>query len=163
MSLFRAQNQALAMKWGPTSIDLNGKPIIRKIAVTTSCHHFVLRTATEVNRIFVQIFMAGYGPLQAILRADKPSAELFLLHVDPISPLKPGPWTIQNPTIHAGVDWSQITVCAIWTQAQGKTLALHNVLTDYAVPWTLDGLYSSNMSRKQQGVRPVASASENCC
>lgn len=79
MSLFRAPNQALAMKWGPMSIDLNGKPIIRRITVTTSCHHFVPRTTTEVSRIFVQIFMAGYGPLQGILRADKPSAELFLL------------------------------------------------------------------------------------
>lgn len=81
------------------SIDLNGKPIIRKITVTTSCHHFVPRTTTEVSRIFVQIFMAGYGPLQGILRVDEPSAELFRLLADPISPL-----TIQNPTIQAGVD-----------------------------------------------------------
>lgn len=81
------------------SIDLNGKPIIRKITVTTSCHHFVPRTTIEVSRIFVQIFMAGYSPLQGILRVDEPSAELFRLLVDPISPL-----TIQNPTIQAGVD-----------------------------------------------------------
>lgn len=81
MSLFRAPNQALAMKWGPMSIDLNGKPIIRRITVTTSCHHFVPRTTTEVSRIFVQIFMAGYVPLQGILRADKPSTELFFLPV----------------------------------------------------------------------------------
>lgn len=47
----------------------------------------------------MQIFMAGYGPLQGILRVDEPSAELFRLLVDPISPL-----TIQNPTIQAGVD-----------------------------------------------------------
>jgi len=81
------------------SIDLNGKSIIRKIAVTTSCHHFVLRTTTEVSRIFVQIFMAGYGPLQGILRAEKRSDELFLLLVDPIGLLKSDPQTLQNPTI----------------------------------------------------------------
>lgn len=81
------------------SIDLNGKPIIRKIAVTTSCCHFVLRTTTEVSRIFVQIFMAGYGPLQGILRVDKPSAESFLLLVDPISLVKSDPRATQNPTI----------------------------------------------------------------
>lgn len=81
------------------SIDLNGKSIIRKIAATTSCHHFVLRTTTEVSRIFVQIFMAGYGPLQGILRAEKPSDELFLLLVDPIALLKSDPQTLQNPTI----------------------------------------------------------------
>lgn len=99
MSVFRAQNQALAPKRGPVSIDLNGKPIIRKITVTTSCHHFVLRTATEVSRNFVQIFMAGYAPLQGILRVDKPSAELFLLCVDPISPLESDPPPIHNSTI----------------------------------------------------------------
>ena len=109
MSLFRAQNQALAMKWDPMSIDLDGKPIIRRITVTTSCHHFVLRTTTEVSRIFVQIFMAGYGPLQGVLRVDKPSAELFILHVDPISPLKSDPWTTENPTIEVGVDWNQVS------------------------------------------------------
>lgn len=81
------------------SIDLNGKSIFRKIAVTTSCHHFVLRTTTEVSRIFVQIFMAGYGPLQGILRAEKRSDELFLLLVDPIGLLKSDPQTLQNPTI----------------------------------------------------------------
>lgn len=81
------------------SIDLNGKSIIRKISVTTSCHHFVLRTTTEVSRIFVQIFMAGYGPLQGILRAEKRSDELFLLLVDPIGLLKSDPQTLQNPTI----------------------------------------------------------------
>lgn len=86
------------------SIDLDGKPIIRKITVTTSCHHLVPRTTTEVSRGFVQIFMAGYGPLQGILRVDKASAQLFLLHVDPISPLKSDPRPIQYLTIRVGVD-----------------------------------------------------------
>lgn len=149
MSLFRAQNQALAMRWGPMSIDLNGKPIIRKITVTTSCHHFVPRTTIEVSRIFVQIFMAGYSPLQGILRVDEPSAELFRLLVDPISPL-----TIQNPTIQAGVDWNQVSQF-VQFECRHEARLWHCTISSPIVPWTPKELDPSNFSSKQQGV--------NCC
>lgn len=67
-------------------------------------------------------------------------------------------WSTNNSKSHR-LSWCRLkptnSVHAIWMQTWGKTLALHNVLTDYAVPWTLNGLYPSNFSRKQQGV--------NCC
>lgn len=154
MSPFRAQNQALAMQWGPMSIDLNGKPIIRKIAVTTSCHHFVRRTTTEVSRIFVQIFMAGYGPLQGILRVDKPSAELFLLHVDPISPLRSDPCTIQNPTIQDGVDWNQVTQF-VQFECRREARLWHCTMSWLIMLCLGHWRYPLNFSRKQQGI--------NCC
>lgn len=153
MSLFRAPNQALAMKWGPMSIDLNGKPIIRRITVTTSCHHFVPRTTTEVSRVFVQIFMGRIWPTSG--HSEGSQALSWIVpssRVDPIRLLKSEPWTSQKPH-HPSWCWLKPSnvVRAIWTQTWGKTLALHNVLVDYAMPWTLDGLYPSNSSRNQQG------------